>query len=128
MGPWKRDPNLDTWGERKGFRCCSFCGSIHPDEWIAAVRESVRSGGRTMNIDRGKRGKWYARGKTEDGSSRWGKFYGDHMPEEKRNDPTLARELRLSIRVSWDHTFQEPSVVDRLAELAKNEEPDPPAA
>jgi hypothetical protein len=33
IGPWKQDPNLDHWQKVGNDRVCSFCGSLHPDEF-----------------------------------------------------------------------------------------------
>lgn len=35
------DPNQDTWDERSGHRFCSYCGSLHPDEFMLAVRNGL---------------------------------------------------------------------------------------
>ena len=41
MGPWGRTEGLDRWQKFKsnGNRVCSFCGSLHPDDLFAIVRE-----------------------------------------------------------------------------------------
>jgi hypothetical protein len=45
LGPWERDENLDTWDIREqmheGLRArhCSFCGSLHPDDFMALVKD-----------------------------------------------------------------------------------------
>lgn len=45
IGPWPRDENQDTWDIReqmhKGLRSrhCSFCGSLHPDDFMRLVEE-----------------------------------------------------------------------------------------
>jgi hypothetical protein len=109
------------WRQRNGFRVCSYCGSIHPDEWVAAVRESVITGGSKMNIDRGKPGKWYVRGADADGNKAWGKFYNYHMPEALRADPELSDQLHRAIRASWDRMFQHrkrKSAIERLGDIA----------
>lgn len=42
FGPWDRGENLDTWDvDRDGFRTCSFCGSLHPDDVLAHLRNGV---------------------------------------------------------------------------------------
>ena len=38
-GPAGAYPGLDTWRDRNGERSCSFCGSLHPDDFMAAVRD-----------------------------------------------------------------------------------------
>jgi len=42
MGPWEPQEMLDTWEVRSNAygtqrRCCSFCGSIHPDDFMQLV-------------------------------------------------------------------------------------------
>lgn len=39
LGPWDHAPSLDRWSERTtpGVRHCSFCGSVHPDDFMAKV-------------------------------------------------------------------------------------------
>jgi hypothetical protein len=35
---------FDSWVARDGYRCCSYCGSIHPDDVFMAVAENVEFG------------------------------------------------------------------------------------
>lgn len=37
FGPWERAENLDYWQDRDGFPCCSFCGSLKPEELFACI-------------------------------------------------------------------------------------------
>ena len=114
------NPDRSVWRGATTWRTCSYCGSLHPDDMIEAVRRSIRSGGKDMVISAGKPGKHYVRGRTEDGQSRNGKFYGAHMPKEKRQDPRLTDELGRAITISWNATFPpEPDVVDKLGDLVK---------
>ncbi|WP_125936325.1 hypothetical protein [Streptomyces sp. WAC 06738] len=46
MGPWEREEGLDSWttghgviGQDSVGLSCSFCGSLHPDKFMALVRE-----------------------------------------------------------------------------------------
>lgn len=39
FGPWEHEPNLDTWRPDEPGPSCSFCGSLHPDRFMALVRE-----------------------------------------------------------------------------------------
>lgn len=39
FGPWEHEPNLDTWRPDAPGPSCSFCGSLHPDRFMALVRE-----------------------------------------------------------------------------------------
>jgi len=114
-------PGVHYWYEREGWRRCSHCGSIHPDDWADLVRESVTTGG-VVNIDRGKPGKFYVTKPNPDGDkSLHGKFYGGHMPEELRQDDALTDQLDRALRASWDRTFRErdaKSAVEKLGDLA----------
>lgn len=38
-GPWQREENLDEWNIIGDDRCCSFCGSLHPDRVIELVEQ-----------------------------------------------------------------------------------------
>lgn len=31
------EPRPDTWRQRDGIRACSYCGSVHPDDFFAAL-------------------------------------------------------------------------------------------
>lgn len=33
IGPWEHKTNLDTWETVGNDRCCSFCGSMHPEDF-----------------------------------------------------------------------------------------------
>lgn len=44
FGPWERAENLDRWDERPAGLCCSFCGSLHPDRFMALLREGFEVG------------------------------------------------------------------------------------
>lgn len=37
LGPWMNAEGLDDWRGDGSERTCSFCGSLHPDEFMAAV-------------------------------------------------------------------------------------------
>lgn len=49
MGPWEREENLDAWLQDDRDReeivqpdpgpCCSFCGSLHPEEFLKLISE-----------------------------------------------------------------------------------------
>jgi hypothetical protein len=36
--------NLDDWYDREGYRVCSYCGSMHPDDLMEAVRNGSEIG------------------------------------------------------------------------------------
>lgn len=42
LGPWEREEHLDTWIDRDSVRACSFCGSMHPEDFLLAVESSCK--------------------------------------------------------------------------------------
>lgn len=41
FGPWEREEGLDGWGPHHmnaSLRSCTFCGSLHPDEFMARIK------------------------------------------------------------------------------------------
>jgi hypothetical protein len=44
LGPWERGEGLDEWREERGYRSCSFCGSLHPDEFMQALEAGAEVG------------------------------------------------------------------------------------
>jgi hypothetical protein len=34
-------PGFDTWDARDGYRCCSYCGSMHPEDVFMAIADGV---------------------------------------------------------------------------------------
>lgn len=65
---------FDEWVRVGDDRCCSYCGSLHPDR----VLEIIRSHGKGA-IDQGKPGKWWVR-RPEVPNAGFGglKFYHEH--------------------------------------------------
>lgn len=41
-GPWEHGEGLDEWIDLDGLPVCSFCGSLHPDEFMRRVRAGDR--------------------------------------------------------------------------------------
>jgi hypothetical protein len=39
LGPWKREDGLDTWNKIGEDRVCSFCGSMHPEDLLALIKQ-----------------------------------------------------------------------------------------
>jgi len=40
-GPWEKEENLDTWEQRGPDRACSFCGSMHPEDFQNLVERAT---------------------------------------------------------------------------------------
>lgn len=77
-GPWKHEEMLDRWVRVGNDRCCSFCGSMHPDDLSAALDLE------TTKIDvSDKRYKVYVRRPGVINASAGAiKFYNWHLPSE----------------------------------------------
>lgn len=43
-GPWEHQENLDFWQKFKsnGDRVCSFCGSLHPDDFLTLMADAAK--------------------------------------------------------------------------------------
>lgn len=80
LGPWDRDAGKDTWDIREQFhhgivaRHCSFCGSLHPEDFLRMLEERTAIEGPTT-----KGYKVYV--KASDG--RETKFYAQHFSAEQ---------------------------------------------
>lgn len=76
-------PNRDTYTKGHGIigqrRGCSYCGSMHPDDFLEAMREGAELGVTDKNY------KAYVHGYKNDGPN-GGKFYYQHLSEEQRRE------------------------------------------
>ncbi len=83
-GPWERTENIDTWDIREqmhaGLRArhCSFCGSLHPDDFMRLVTEGWKVGATDKNY------KAYLG--SPDGRSHETKFYFQHLSVEQKRE------------------------------------------
>jgi hypothetical protein len=78
-------PERDTWDTRpNGDRCCSFCGSLHPDDWLRLMKDAANPESKTI-IDRSDKGyKFYVQQESVANASEGGiKFYTWHIPSEE---------------------------------------------
>ncbi len=79
VGPWDRKEDLDTWEMRGKDKCCSFCGSLHPDR----VLELVREHGISIIGTTTKGYKWYVHQPNVPNASFGGiKYYRQHDTQE----------------------------------------------
>lgn len=80
LGPWSRDAGEDRWDIREQFhhgivaRHCSFCGSLHPEDFLRLLEEGAVAEGPT---DKGYKVYVHA----PDG--RGTKFYSQHFSAEQ---------------------------------------------
>lgn len=88
LGPWKREEGIDRWEYRLGDgpRQCSFCGGLHPDDFLDLVER-----GEARMIDTDKRYKWYV--ETPHGRLKW---YLQHGFTKEENPEWVSRAERLS--------------------------------
>jgi hypothetical protein len=73
----QRFPGPDKWNDRPGYRACSFCGSQHPDEFMAALED-----GKSTLIPTDKNYKAYLQ--TPGLSNSQIKFYFQHLSAEQK--------------------------------------------
>jgi len=127
VGPWKKAENVDSWEARDGHRFCSFCGCLHPDEFL----EMAESGEQIIPTD--KSYKVYVRtmgtgvcsmcrgsGKMEDGRKcpvcqdgrAWSgpqlKAYFQHFSEEQAQRFTRLHNERRLIMAHPGHFYVKP--------------------
>ena len=98
-GPWEHKEGLDRWEKVGGDRCCSFCGSAHPEELNAMLDLE------TTKIDvSDKRYKIYIRRPGVSNASFGAiKFYTWHLPV----DPDAAQALLNKINGVAKRTWEE---------------------
>lgn len=97
VGPWEQGEDLDQWDIReqmhKGLRArhCSFCGSLHPDDFMRLIKE----GWKVEPTD--KSYKAYL-GSSGDDRPMQTKFYYQHLSEDqKREFVNLYNEKRMVV-------------------------------
>lgn len=76
---------FDRWDAMpNGDRCCSFCGSLHPDDFKRLVERAAAADDQTW-IERSTKGyKWYVHQPGVKNASEGGiKFYTWHLPSEE---------------------------------------------
>jgi hypothetical protein len=101
MGPWEHAEGLDRWQEHKsnGDRVCSFCGSLHPVDFLALVARSAA--GEDVSIDRTDKGyKIYVRRPSVVNAMEGGiKFYTWHLVEKPTEEQNwqYAEAVRRSV-------------------------------
>ena len=86
IGPWDRGEDADTWDIREQMhqglqaRHCSFCGSLHPDDFMRLVKEGWRVGATDKNY------KAYLGSPEPGGGSMETKFYFQHLSDEQKRE------------------------------------------
>lgn len=101
MGPWKHEVNLDRWKKVGEDRCCSFCGSIHPED----VESLLGSGGAIVEGTT-KSYKVYIRRPDVANASQGGiKYYTWHAFDDKERTDKLIEEINNAARLSARKLF-----------------------
>jgi hypothetical protein len=99
-GPWKHGEGLDHWRtEKNGDRCCSFCGSLHPDDFMRLVTQAAEDGSDVQIEPSDKSYKVYVSRPSVPNASEGGiKFYKWHTPENVSDEQQAT--YRQAIRKS----------------------------
>jgi hypothetical protein len=98
-GPWAYTGSLDKWEIVGDDRVCTFCGSLHPDDFIELCKEAIDPDSDTR-VSTGKVGKWYIHRKSVQNASFGGiKFYAYHC-EDKETEGRINSVLREAIKAS----------------------------
>ena len=117
--PITTSPEADHWRGDEPNRTCSYCGSMHPADFEAAVRASANKSDPThVTPAIGKTYKWYARGpKIEDP----GKFYTWHAPDDAYRQrlnailPAAVEAAAVKIEIQTQDLMEEMALRDRSA-------------
>lgn len=96
--------------EKDGTRTCPWCGSLHPDDFLDIVwRYTQREEGYSFSTtDKG----WYKFYANRPGVSNAGdggiKFYGMHLPVDKRDEARAAIELACVVQAAeWQERMKQ---------------------
>lgn len=95
LGPWDRKENIDKWVIIGDDKCCSFCGSMHPDRVI----ELIKLYGMKIIEPSTKQYKWYIHQENVPNASYGGiKYYRYHDTPEfiKQYNDLINNEKRTS--------------------------------
>jgi hypothetical protein len=86
--------NLDDWEMRDGKRVCSFCGSMHPDDFYKACEEACSFNSKMRIDSTDKAGKFYVYPH---------KFYNYHSTREEweAHKDTVVK----AVKTSWNKMF-----------------------
>lgn len=101
-GPWIQESNLDRWLQfPNGDRVCSFCGSLHPDDFKALIKDAQSEKSDTRIDLSDKAYKVYVTRDSVANALEGGiKFYGWHL-----EDPPTAKDdtdFTIAIEASQD--------------------------
>ena len=90
-GPWQRGENLDWWRhEPNGDRTCSFCGSLHPADWLALLKKMPELEGAYVHWSDKNYKLYIHRPEIRNASEGGIKFYTWHIPDAAARDAMQA--------------------------------------
>ncbi len=118
-GPQERKEGLDEWRKHGPDRSCSFCGSMHPDDFLSWCLRVVEPDS-DVEIDLGKPGKFYVRRKGATDTSI--KFYSWHFQTPFDPSPEEDAMIRKALEVSQVRTRAH---VDSLMRAIRRQPPEP---
>lgn len=104
FGPWERKENLDSWYKRGPDRVCSFCGSIHPDDFEKVIDRCLNEEGVTLDHSDKSYKVYIHRPEIQNAGQGAIKYYKQHTPGDpswiERVDPKFSEALTKS-RLAW---------------------------
>ncbi len=90
-GPWEHEEGLDNWEKRGPDRCCSFCGGIHPQDFLALMRQAADPESDVRIEQATGKSKWYiTRKEVPTGAEGGMKTYGVHLVNTEWTDEIQA--------------------------------------
>jgi hypothetical protein len=89
------EKNSDTWRQVGNDHCCSYCGSMHPDEFAAFLKSVVSDPDPNVKvIDTDKQYKYYVRRPHISNAMQGAiKFYMQHAPIDPDHQDRYQREF-----------------------------------
>lgn len=77
--------NADTWMKDEGFRKCTYCGSVHPEDFEQFAHDVVVEGGKRLKLKGTQKGyKFYL--VAHPSYKKSGKFYTQHLTKKQYDD------------------------------------------
>jgi hypothetical protein len=107
QGPWEYREGLDKWEySPNGDRTCSFCGSLHPEDFMDLVRKAAA--GEPIEVEPSdKTYKIYVGRQSVKNASEGGiKFYTWHLPTISDEDRELFAQAVANTRKRFEETMQ----------------------
>lgn len=99
MGPWGYKEGLDGWRQYlNGERICTFCGSLHPDDFMNLVADATKEGAEVEIEPSTKDYKVYVNRPSVKNAFEGGiKFYKQHFVGEPTEEQTATFRQAIAI-------------------------------